>query len=103
MFNNAHPDFQISAFLVKCLAVMPKHTYIQTYILKNQNIYLSVFVDLIPYIFKCIRGSNSLSPSVIQKFLFFILAPLSLHTSGKRCNRRLPTYVTSKVSICVCI
>ena len=54
------PNFGL--FGSKCLTVMPRHAYIQTYIFTNQNIYL-----------KCVGGSNSLGTSVIYKYFFFVL------------------------------
>ena len=54
VFNNAHPDSwtahaKLWPFWFKCLAVMPRHTYIQRiYIPTKQNIYLCVLLYLTP-------------------------------------------------------
>ena len=73
MFNNAHlGSWRVHAklwhFKSKCLVVIPRHTYSRTKI----------------YIFKCVRRSNSFSPSVIQ---YIFLALFALHTNRKRCNQ----------------
>ena len=69
--------------------MMSRHTYIQTYMLfTNENI------------LKCVRRSNSLGPSIIQKFLLFFLWHFSaLHTNGKRCSQEgsRPCYSQSQV------
>ena len=81
----AHPKFQ--HFWSKCLTMMPRQTYIQTYI----HIYKP------KYILKCVRRSNSLRPSVIHKKKFSNL--FALYTNGKKCSQEgsRPCYSQSQV------
>ena len=49
------------------------------------------------YILKYVPGSNSLGPSIIQKFLFWYF--FALHTNGKRCSQEgfCPCYSHSQI------
>ena len=85
VFNNAHPGSW--SILSKCFAVMPRQTYMQTYIHTYEP----------QYALKCDHESNSLGPSFIHKFFLWYFFPL--HTNGKRCSQEgsHPCYSQSQV------
>ena len=76
--NNAHLGSwrarQIQQFLSKCLAVMPRHTYIQAYIHTCKP----------KKLLKWVRGSNSLT---LFRICYFLVNIFTLHTNGKRCRQ----------------
>ena len=60
---------------------------------------LDTYTNITRYMVKCVHGSDSLDPSIVQSPFFWHI--FSIHTNGKRCGQEGPAHVTTKVKVCM--